>query len=190
VPSGLLGLGNEYYVPLSAIREVHGDKIYLNVGKDRLEELESDTAMAETTDELVGTQGRTLELREEELSARKRSVQSGEVTLTTDVISEQRTMDVPVTREEVTVERKPVDRRPSDRPISESDQTISVPVHEEQVRPEKRTVVYEEVGLEKHAVQETERVSGTVRREEAVVDKDGRVDVDGSTDSNPPSRSA
>ncbi len=206
VPSGFLGLGKEHHVPLSAIREVHGDEIHLNVSKDRLDELESDAAQVETDGEFDGTQvertvttsavqaprgepgtqlddddQRTLRLREEELTARKHSVETGEVTLSKDVVSEQRTLQVPVTREEVTLERHPVERRPSDRPIDESGETISVPVHEEQVRAEKRTVVYEEVGVDKRAVQETEHVSDTVRREELVVDKEGRVDRDDSS---------
>jgi uncharacterized protein (TIGR02271 family) len=88
------------------------------------------------------------------------------------------------------MERHPVDRRPSDRPIDESGETISVPVHEEQVRAEKRTVVYEEVGVDKRAVQETEHVSDTVRREELVVDKDGEVDIDGDARPVPSTRPA
>jgi uncharacterized protein (TIGR02271 family) len=105
-------------------------------------------------------------------------VQTGEVTLGTEVVAEQRTMEVPITREEVTIERHPVDRRPAERPMSESGETISVPVHEEQVRAENRTVVYEEVGLDKREVAETEHVSGTVRREEVVIDKEGEVGID------------
>jgi uncharacterized protein (TIGR02271 family) len=203
VPSGFLGMGKEHYVPFSAISEVHGDEIHLNVSKDRLDELDSHVTLIDDDNdrEFHGTEvertvatttsgvespkaslgnddKRTLQLREEELTARKQSVETGEVTLSKDVVSEQRTMDVPVTREEVTIERHPVDRRPSDRPIVESNEAISVPVHEEQVRAEKRTVVYEEVGVDKRAVQETEHVSDTVRREELVVDKEGRVDRD------------
>lgn len=119
-----------------------------------------------------------LQLREEELIAHKQSVQTGQVQLGKDVVSEQRTLDVPVTREQVTIERTPVDRRPSDRPIEEREETISVPVHEEQVNLQKRAVVYEEVGIGKHGVQETEHVSDTVRREEARIEREGDVDVE------------
>jgi uncharacterized protein (TIGR02271 family) len=87
---------------------------------------------------------RKLQLREEELIARKQSVETGRVGVRTEVISEQRTIDVPVTREEVTIERHAVDRRPADRPIAERE-TISIPVHEEEVTLEKKAVVYEEV---------------------------------------------
>jgi uncharacterized protein (TIGR02271 family) len=123
-------------------------------------------------------QGRTVELREEELRARKTPVQAGEVGLHKEVVSEQKTMDVPVTREEAVVERRPVDRRPADRPIGE-DESIKVPLREERVEVEKRPVVTEEVEVGKRPVQETERVSGTVRREEARVEGEGDVDVRG-----------
>lgn len=123
--------------------------------------------------------GERLELREEELQVRKQSVESGEVALTKDVVSEQRTLEVPVTREEVVVERHAVDRRPSDRPLEERSEVIEVPVREEQVTLEKRPVVYEQVDVGKRAVQETQQVSGTVRREELAVEREGDVTVGG-----------
>ncbi len=83
-------------------------------------------------------------------------------------------MDVPVSHEEVFVERRPVERRPADQPISESEsQTIRVPVTEEHVEVDKQPVVYEEVGVGKRVVQEKEQVSDTVRREELRVDNEG-----------------
>jgi uncharacterized protein (TIGR02271 family) len=87
----------------------------------------------------------------------------------------------------VTIERHAVDRRPSERAIDEHGETISIPVHEEQVTAQKRAVVYEEVEVGKRAVQETQRVSETVRREEAVIDKDGGVEIE---DENAASRPA
>jgi uncharacterized protein (TIGR02271 family) len=119
----------------------------------------------------------TMELREEELIAQKQRVEAGQVRVGTEVVSEQRTVNVPVTHDEVTIERNPVDRHPSDRPMDEHGQTIAVPVHQEQVELEKRAVVYEEVGVGKREVQENEQVSGTVRREEARVDREGEVNM-------------
>jgi len=126
-----------------------------------------------------------MELRQEELRADKQQVETGSVTLRKDVVEEQRSIDVPVTREEVTIERRPVERRPSDRPIEATGQTIEVPVHEEQVEVEKRPVVYEEVGVGTRAVTETQSVSETVRREEARLDRDGNVEVVGWNDAMP-----
>jgi uncharacterized protein (TIGR02271 family) len=118
-----------------------------------------------------------MQLREEELVAKKETVEKGEVQIGKDVVTEQKTLEVPVRREEVTIERTAVDRRPSDRPIDDRGDTISVPVHEERVEIEKRPVVYEEVGVGKREVQATERVSDTVRREEARVENVGDVRV-------------
>jgi uncharacterized protein (TIGR02271 family) len=126
-----------------------------------------------------------MQLREEELRAEKRQVETGQVTLGKDVVEERRSMDVPVTREEVTIERQPVERRPSDRPIDEGDRTIEVPVREERVDVEKQPVVYEEVGVGKRAVTETQSVSDTVRREEARVDREGDVNIRGWNDVMP-----
>ena len=122
----------------------------------------------------------TMQLREEELVAHKQSVETGQVQIGKEIVSEQRTLDVPVTREQVTVERHPVDRRPSDRPMDEHDETILMPVHQEQIELEKQAVVYEEVGVGKREVQENQEVSGTVRREEARIEREGDVKVAGA----------
>jgi uncharacterized protein (TIGR02271 family) len=126
----------------------------------------------------------TLQLREEELRARKQTVETGEVTVGKEIVSEQRTLEVPTTREEVVVERHPVDRRPAERPISGTDeQTIEVPVREERVEVEKRPVVYEEVAVGKQQVVENRQVSETVRREEARIEREGNVDLRGADQS-------
>jgi uncharacterized protein (TIGR02271 family) len=89
------------------------------------------------------------------------------------------TLEPPVTREEVTINRHPVQRRPSDEPIGANSDGIRVPVREEQVSVEKRPVVYEEVNLGTRAVQETQRVSDTVRKEVVDVDVTGDTEVNG-----------
>jgi len=118
----------------------------------------------------------TLELREEELSARKTTTERGRVAVGTEVVEEQQTIEVPVTREEVTGERHAVDRRPSADPISANGEVLRVPVHEDQVSVGKEAVVYEEVNVGKRAVQETQRVSDTVRKEVVDIDATGEVD--------------
>ena len=202
VPTGFLGMGKEQYIPLSAIGSVDGEAIHLNVTRDRLDELEYAGAPIEADGEYDGTTverttttttaadtpgaprpamdgQQSLELREEELRARKHSVQAGKVELAKEVVSEQRTIDVPVTHEEVTIERRAIDHQPSETPIRDSDATISIPVRDEQVTADKRAVVYEEVNVGKRTVQDTEHVAETVRREQAVVDKEGAVKIKG-----------
>jgi uncharacterized protein (TIGR02271 family) len=121
----------------------------------------------------------TVQLREEELQPRKASVKTGQVTLGKEVVEEKRTLEVPVTREEVFVERHQVDR-PADQPIEAgAEQTIDVPVREQRVQVDKQAVVYEEVGVNKQQVVQNQPVSATVRREELRVDTEGDVNVGG-----------
>jgi uncharacterized protein (TIGR02271 family) len=119
----------------------------------------------------------TLQLREEQLEARKTAVETGQVTLGKEIVEEQKTLEVPVTREEVYVDRRPVDR-PSDRPVEAgAGQTIEVPVREERLELDKQAVVYEEVAVNKQQVVQNQQVSDTVRREEARIEGEGDVDV-------------
>ncbi|HCI79232.1 MAG TPA: hypothetical protein DHW02_06055 [Ktedonobacter sp.] len=118
-------------------------------------------------------------LREEQLNVNKERVQAGEVQLHKDVVEEQKTVNVPVTHEEVYVERRPVtDGQVDNTPIGQ-DETIRVPVSEEQVEVTKTPVVTGEVAVGKRAVQENQQVSDTVRREEARLDESGNPVVQG-----------
>lgn len=119
-----------------------------------------------------------MRLREEQLQVYKQPVQTGEVGLRKKVVSEQKSIDVPVTHEEVYIERRPGSGQPSDAPISE-EETYRVPVREEQVNVSKQTVDRGEVAIGKRQVQDTRRVSDTVRREEARVEREGDVNVQG-----------
>jgi len=120
-----------------------------------------------------------MQLREEELQVRKTPVETGQVTLGKDVVEEQRTVQVPVTREEAYIERTPADRPAASGIDSDAgERSIEVPVHEERVELEKQPVVYEEVGVGKQQVVQNRQVTETVRREELRVDREGDVDVD------------
>jgi uncharacterized protein (TIGR02271 family) len=85
---------------------------------------------------------------------------------------------VPVTREEVVIETRDVADRPASGPIDEHGETIRVPLREEHATLEKETVVTGEVSVGKRTVQETERLTGEVRREEIEVNEEGDVDID------------
>jgi uncharacterized protein (TIGR02271 family) len=119
----------------------------------------------------------SMRLHEERLQARTEPVQAGEVTVGKDVVTERQEMDVPVRREEVTVERRPIEGQPARGEIREGGEEIRVPVHEERVDVDKRTVAYEQVDVNTRQVQDTEHVAGDVRREEARIERHGDVPV-------------
>jgi len=110
-------------------------------------------------------------VHEEELVATKRQQELGEVRIEKDVVSEQRIVEVPVTEERVRVERHAVDRSVGADERAFEEGVIEVPVMGEAVDLQKRVRVSEEVEVGKEAVQRTEQVTGTVRREEVRVEE-------------------
>lgn len=120
---------------------------------------------------------RALRLRAEQLNVSKQQVQAGEVTLGKQVVEEQKTVNVPVTHEEVYIENRPASGIADDgTPIGEGE-NIRVPVSEERVNVSKDTVTTGEVSIGKRAVQENQQVTDTVRHEEARLDKTGNPDI-------------
>jgi uncharacterized protein (TIGR02271 family) len=117
-------------------------------------------------------EGVRIQVREEELLAHKQLVEMGEVRVRKEVVTEHRTLEIPVQREEVVIERQ----APTGEPVEE----IRIPVSEEQVTVEKRPVVKEEVTVGKRVVQGTEQVGGEVRKEVVRVEREGDVDIHGN----------
>jgi uncharacterized protein (TIGR02271 family) len=125
-----------------------------------------------------------MQLRGEVLRAYRERVQRGEVTLRREVVTENQTVEVPVTREELVIERTAGSGQPgANAGEIGTDKEIRVPLSEERARVEKQPVVNEEVRVGKRAVQSTERVSDDVRHEELRVDNDENVKVDNRTSS-------
>ena len=116
---------------------------------------------------------------EEQLNVEKENVKKGKARRRTYVVTETETVEVPVTREEVRVERTPISEEEAARlgnsEIAEGD--ASVTLHEDRVTVNKETVLVEKVGLNKEQVRGTERVSEEVQKE--------RIETGGVTERDP-----
>lgn len=116
-------------------------------------------------------------IHEEELTATKRPVELGDVRITKEVVTENRTLEVPVTEERLRVERRVVDREGSPDAMAFKDETIEIPLRSEDVEVQKRVRVAEEVEVGKDRVQHTEQVGDTVRRENVRVKDNSGAEV-------------
>ena len=145
--------------------------------------MDTTAVSAQSQDRTSGEGPESIQLREEELRAEKERVQAGEVRLRKEVIEEQRTIEVPVTREEVVIERRPAAQGREVSGSIDENEEIRIPLMEEEVRVEKTPVVREEVSLRKREVQGMEQVSDTVRREEARIEQTGGARVEGESES-------
>jgi uncharacterized protein (TIGR02271 family) len=110
---------------------------------------------------------------EERLNVGTRSEEVGRARLRKYVVTENVTETVPVSREEVRVEREPITDanvgQAMDGPaISEEEHEVTL--HAERPVVEKEAVPVERVRLDKETVAEQERVSADVRKEEIEVD--------------------
>ena len=112
-----------------------------------------------------GTQ--RMQLVGEILRVHKERVSRGEVRLRKEVVTENQNIEVPTTREELVVERVPGGgREATGAQVGSGEEEIRIPLSEERVSVEKKPVVNEEVRVGKRQVQDTKRVSETVRHEE------------------------
>lgn len=130
---------------------------------------------------------REIELHGEELEVEKEAEQVGEVVARKEIVTEQRTIEVPIRREEVVIERRPVpegqqDVAPGDIELREGEE-IRVPVTEERVEVQKKPVVREEVTIGKRVTEEEEQVQETLREEKLRVEQEGQADVRSSSES-------
>jgi uncharacterized protein (TIGR02271 family) len=119
---------------------------------------------------------KTIPVREEQLHVHKQPAEAGEVRLHKEVVTENKTVDVPVQREEVVIERRPASGQASPSDIR-AGEDIRVPLKEEKVQVDKNAVVKEEVHVGKRQVQDTKQVGGTVRKEEVRVERKGDPNV-------------
>jgi len=183
-------LGKEKPVPLAGAR-LEGNRVVTNISKDQVASAPDvkhtnsltpdeeaalfqhygiayggETVTAESGGPISGTKQSTerMPLHEEQLTAKKQTVQTGEARIGKEVVTEQKQIDVPVTHEEAYIERRPVEKRPAESEIGQGE--VRVPLMAEQASADKRTVVTEEVKVGKRPVQETQQISETVRREE------------------------
>ena len=108
-----------------------------------------------------------LPVREEEFIAEKQAAETKHIHLHKHVVEEQITSSMPVTREEVTIERVPVEEgslASDDNAFSEQD--IDIPLRREEVVGGKRVVAHKEVRIHKEYLTEVQEVRGMVRKEQ------------------------
>jgi uncharacterized protein (TIGR02271 family) len=189
----------DYYIPVSAINNFDGDKVYLTVTKDEAlnqgwdqqlttEPLDStyDTAYAGSVgsssalegDRLAGVTPTGLadnvDMAATDTTIRDSGIYNDTTRTATDV-TDGDTLRVPVHEEELTATTRPVERGQVrvDKRIVEEDRAIDVPINEERVTITRRAVD-REAGVDDLAFQE-DTIEIPLRSEEVDVQKRNRV---------------
>lgn len=106
-------------------------------------------------------------LIQEEAVIEKRVVETGKVRISKRIKEYEETVDEPLFREEVTVERIPVNQFIEARPaVRQEGDTMIIPVVEEQVVVQKRLFLVEELHVKKQVVETHQPQSITLLKEE------------------------
>jgi uncharacterized protein (TIGR02271 family) len=156
------------------------------------------TGLPDTTDRTAGTTGTTsgtdaagtvghdtsgpttddaMTRSEERVTVGTQQVETDRVRLRKHVVTEQKTITVPVTHEEVRIEREPITDANRGDALSGpdlSDEEHEVVLTEERPVVQKETVPVERIRLDKDTVTEQQQVTTDVAHEEIAVDGDDR----------------
>ena len=171
----------KYYLPKYLVQGFDGDTLWFNASESDLAGWMRDSApdydeytRYKQSEEVLPDVETRIPLIEERLNVSKRTSTS-EVTIAKEPVTETKTVEVPVTHEELTVERRPASESSSttttERPVQSKTDT-KVQLRKEDVQVTKEPYVKEEVVVKKKPVTETRTVSDTVTSE--------KIDVSGS----------
>ena len=161
----------KFYIPQDQAESYDGSVLRFNLSEEEIvNKYAGDSAptssqeqYSTTTDlENEGTQQHveeeeTIPLTEEKLDISK-DTQESQARITKEPITETKTVEVPVTHEEVTIERRPPSGQTEAREPSKSTEDITIPLKEEEVNVSKTPYVKEEVAVKKKPVTEEIKV--------------------------------
>ncbi len=146
---------------------------------------EGDVRERDVRDEVTDTEGHdtsgpntdeAMTRSEEQLNVGTRTEETGRARLRKYVVTEQQSVTVPVSHEEVRVEREPItdaNRGDAEHGADISDEEHEVTLHSERPVVDTETVAVERVKLGTETVRDEETVTGDVRKEQVEVDGDG-----------------
>ena len=167
--------GEQYKIPRSCVSGFNGAEVLLNETAykisssyrvDKASVYQAKPSDIITEEHQQQEEESTVPVIEERLNVSKKTSIT-QYTITKDPITEKKTIEVPVTHEELIVEKRP----PKDSTSSstqgpvKSKTEIKVPLNREEVEVTKEPFVKEEVVVKKKPVTETRTVSDTVRKE-------------------------
>jgi uncharacterized protein (TIGR02271 family) len=182
---------HDYYLPKYLVEGYDGDKVYFRITQDDADRLftkENDTPPSDeeyrTTyrdenplkDALPSDIETRIPVMGERLDVSKTETE-GEAKIVKEPVTETKTVEVPVTHEELVIEKHDVtgdsrqQQTSSDGPVT-SEEEIKIPLKKEHVKVTKEPHIKEEVSVKKKPVTETRQVTDEVRSEKVKVSGD------------------
>jgi uncharacterized protein (TIGR02271 family) len=165
----------KFYVPQNEVESYDGNILRFKLSEEEIKSKYSGdsppslTPNTEKHHEEEDSESTRVPLMEERLNISKRDVTYKEATLTKEPVTETKTVEVPLTHEELVVERRPASESTTSasdlKPPVTSKEEIKIPLKKEEVEVLKQPYVKEEVVLKKRRVTETKTITEEVKSE-------------------------
>ena len=191
VQKGLISK-EKFYIPQSEVEGYDGDVLRFKISEDGIRSKYSgdmppsvsssvDDNTNNNEEENIAKQGESESTRvpliEEKLNVSKREVTYKEATLIKEPVTETKTVEVPVTHEELIVERRPPTEATTSekelKPPVTSREEIKIPLKKEEFEVKKEPYVKEEAVIKKKRVEERKTITEDVKSEKLVDDSAG-----------------
>jgi uncharacterized protein (TIGR02271 family) len=176
VQKGLINK-EKFYVPQNEVESYDGNILRFKLSEEEIKSRYSgDSPPALNTDiekdyeeKKEKSESTRVPLVEERLDISKRDVTYKEATLTKEPVTETKTIEVPLTHEELIVERRSASESTTSisdlKPPVTSKQEIKIPLKKEEVEVKKEPYVKEEIVLKKRRITETKTITEEVKSE-------------------------
>ena len=180
VQKGLINK-EKFYIPQNEVESYDGDILrfrlseedikskYLQDSPPLLSSAHSTNGIEENQAKQEESESSHVPLIEENLNISKREVTYKEATLIKEPVTEMKTVEVPVTHEELIVERRPPTEATTSQdelksPVTTKEE-IKIPLKKEEIEVKKEPYVKEEIVIKKRRVAETKTITEEVKSE-------------------------
>jgi uncharacterized protein (TIGR02271 family) len=186
VQKGLINK-ERFHIPQDEVESYDGDVLRFKLSEDEIRSKylgDVDPLVSSTSDNdnanyveenkvgLEESESARFPLAEEKLDVSKREVTYKEATLIKEPITETKTVDVPLTYEELIVERRPPTEATTSqhqlKPPVNTREEIKIPLKREEVEVKKEPYVKEEVVLKKKRVTEKKTITEEIKGEKLI----------------------
>jgi uncharacterized protein (TIGR02271 family) len=158
----------KFYIPKDLVESYDGYVLRFRFSDPELSQYYEDplairdsNSMQETAHEREANEEHVTLTTEERLDISKKS-QENQATITKEPVTETKTVEVSLTREKISIERRPPSGQIQAQSPIQSQEDIKIPLKREEVKVTKKPYVKEEVIIKKKAFTDSKEITGDV----------------------------
>jgi uncharacterized protein (TIGR02271 family) len=162
----------KFYIPKDRAESYDGDVLKFRFSEQELNQYQREPPSiwdSDSNQEITTQEGETnkesIPLTEERLDVSKKS-EENQATITKKPVKETKTVEVPLTREEISIERRPPSGQTEAQSPIQSEEEIKIPLKREEAHVSKKPYVKEEVIVKKKAVTDNKEIREDITSEE------------------------